>query len=73
MHNLGENKHVQGRQYWLRMKLKDIHTASLRNSERRERIRARRLLPEDISPYVFGGVKLQAYELANQRRGYESE
>ncbi|KAG5849150.1 hypothetical protein ANANG_G00106940 [Anguilla anguilla] len=48
MHNLGEHKHVQGRQHWLRMKLKDIHTASLRNTDRGERVRARRLLPEDF-------------------------
>ncbi|KAJ8271514.1 hypothetical protein COCON_G00103730 [Conger conger] len=48
MHNLGNHKHVQGRQDWLRMKLKDIHTASLRNSDRGERVRARRLLPEDF-------------------------
>uniref|UniRef100_A0A673YHK8 Parathyroid hormone n=1 Tax=Salmo trutta TaxID=8032 RepID=A0A673YHK8_SALTR len=31
MHNLGEHKHVQERQDWLQMKLRDIHTASLRN------------------------------------------
>uniref|UniRef100_A0A0E9P9D8 Uncharacterized protein n=1 Tax=Anguilla anguilla TaxID=7936 RepID=A0A0E9P9D8_ANGAN len=32
----------------LRMKLKDIHAASLRNTDRGERVRARRLLPEDF-------------------------
>uniref|UniRef100_A0A4W5KG19 Parathyroid hormone n=1 Tax=Hucho hucho TaxID=62062 RepID=A0A4W5KG19_9TELE len=31
MHNLGEHKHVQERQDWLQMKLRDIHTASLRS------------------------------------------
>ncbi|KAJ8412857.1 hypothetical protein AAFF_G00104390 [Aldrovandia affinis] len=48
MHDLGEHKHVQKRQDWLQLKMKDIHTASLRNSERGERVRARRLLPEDF-------------------------
>ncbi|CDQ61628.1 unnamed protein product [Oncorhynchus mykiss] len=37
MHNLGEHKH-----------LRDIHTASLRNAERGEKVRTRRLLPEDL-------------------------
>uniref|UniRef100_A0A8C7QR85 Parathyroid hormone n=1 Tax=Oncorhynchus mykiss TaxID=8022 RepID=A0A8C7QR85_ONCMY len=48
MHNLGEHKHVQERQDWLQMKLRDIHTASLRNAERGEKVRTRRLLPEDL-------------------------
>uniref|UniRef100_A0A673XX58 Parathyroid hormone n=1 Tax=Salmo trutta TaxID=8032 RepID=A0A673XX58_SALTR len=45
MHNLGEHKHVQLRQDWLQMKLRDIHTASLRNVEK---VRTRSLLPEDL-------------------------
>ncbi|XP_055791032.1 parathyroid hormone 1a [Salvelinus fontinalis] len=48
MHNLGEHKHVQLRQDWLQMKLRDIHTASLRNAERVEKVRTRSLLPEDL-------------------------
>uniref|UniRef100_A0A4W5LHP8 Parathyroid hormone n=1 Tax=Hucho hucho TaxID=62062 RepID=A0A4W5LHP8_9TELE len=48
MHNLGEHKHVQLRQDWLQMKLRDIHTASLRNAERGEKVRTRSLLPEDL-------------------------
>ncbi|KAK6472880.1 parathyroid hormone, partial [Huso huso] len=46
MHNLGEHRHVQERQDWLQMKLKDVHTASLRNNV--ERGRTRRLLPEEF-------------------------
>ncbi|MBN3302128.1 PTHY protein, partial [Amia calva] len=49
MHNLGELKHVQERQEWLQMKLKDIHTASLKHSaEKGDRVRNRRLLPQDF-------------------------
>lgn len=48
MHNLGEHKHVQFRQDWLQMKLRDIHTASLRNAERVEKVRTRSLLSEDL-------------------------
>ncbi|TRY92972.1 hypothetical protein DNTS_023089 [Danionella cerebrum] len=32
MHNLGVHKHAELRQDWLQMKLRDIHTASNRNS-----------------------------------------
>ncbi|KAK6472601.1 parathyroid hormone, partial [Huso huso] len=46
MHNLGEHRLVQERQDWLQMKLKDVHTASLRNNV--ERGRTRRLLPEEF-------------------------
>ncbi|MBN3283473.1 PTHY protein, partial [Polyodon spathula] len=46
MHNLGEHRHVQERQDWLQTKLKDVHTASLRNNA--ERGRTRRLLPEEF-------------------------
>lgn len=48
MHNLGEHKHVQERQDWLQMKLRNIHTASLRNMDRADRMKSRRLLPEDL-------------------------
>lgn len=48
MHNVGVHKHIQERQDWLQMKLRDIHTAAIRNSERGDRGRARRLLPEDL-------------------------
>lgn len=51
MHNVGVHKHVQERQDWLQMKLRDIHTAASRNGERqgdRDRVRTRSLedLPE---------------------------
>ena len=45
MHNTGVQKHIQERQDWLQMKLRDIHTAAIRNSDRG---RARKLLPEDL-------------------------
>uniref|UniRef100_A0A3P9A3C9 Parathyroid hormone n=1 Tax=Esox lucius TaxID=8010 RepID=A0A3P9A3C9_ESOLU len=48
MHNLGEHKHVQERQDWLQVKLRDIHTASLQNPERVDKVRTRRLLPGDL-------------------------
>ncbi|KAJ8393133.1 hypothetical protein AAFF_G00068160 [Aldrovandia affinis] len=48
MHNLGERKHVLERQDWLQMKLKDLHTASLRNADKGERVRTRSLLPDDL-------------------------
>ncbi|MBN3322442.1 PTHY protein, partial [Atractosteus spatula] len=52
MHSLGEHKYDKERQDWLQMKLKDIHTASLRsNAERGEKVRNRRLLPEDFTDF----------------------
>uniref|UniRef100_A0A4W4EVE7 Parathyroid hormone n=1 Tax=Electrophorus electricus TaxID=8005 RepID=A0A4W4EVE7_ELEEL len=44
MHNVGVRKHVQERQDWLEAKMRDIHTASLRNAES---VTTRRL-PQDI-------------------------
>uniref|UniRef100_A0A8C4RWP2 Parathyroid hormone n=1 Tax=Erpetoichthys calabaricus TaxID=27687 RepID=A0A8C4RWP2_ERPCA len=32
MHNLGEHRHAQQREEWLETKLKDIHTALLKNT-----------------------------------------
>ncbi|NP_998115.1 parathyroid hormone 1a [Danio rerio] len=33
MHNLGVHKHVELRQDWLQMKLRGIHTASVKNTD----------------------------------------
>lgn len=47
MHNVGVHKHVELRQDWLLMKLREIHTASVKNAETDpERTR----LPPEIIP-----------------------
>lgn len=48
MHNVGVHKHVELRQDWLLMKLREIHTASVKNAEKTDPERTR--LPPEIIP-----------------------
>lgn len=48
MHNVGVHKHVELRQDWLLMKLRDIHTASIKNAMKMDQERTK--LPPEIIP-----------------------